>query len=424
MDDIPLSWLFTALFFLLLCSAFFSSSETSMMALNRYRLKHLKAQGHRGARKASRLLSRPDRLIGLILIGNNLVNIAATALGTAICVRLYGDAGYLIATASLTVVVLLFAEVTPKTFAAVYPERIAFPASYILQPLLVLFFPLVKITNGITNNLIKFAGHDPQDNNDDGGLSFDELRTLVAESGSQIPIKPRGMLMNILDLETMDVEDIMIPRNEIYAIDINDDPQTIFDKLRASEYTRVLLYRDQLDDLVGVLHMRNTSRIIDLEHPENILDKRAMIEAAVEPYFVPEGTPLHTQLTHFQNAKRRIGVVVDEYGVVLGLIAIEDILEEIVGNYTTNFAEQFADITQHDDHYIINGSTMVRDINKTLEWELPIDGPKTINGLLLEHLEGFPDGSGVSLSIGRYLFEILDLQENRIHSVSARIVES
>lgn len=392
-----------------------------MMALNRYRLKHLKAQGHRGARKASRLIARPDRLLGLILIGNNLVNFAAASLATIICVKLFGDVrGSVIATISLTAVVLIFAEVTPKTFAALYPEKIAFPASYILQPLQILLYPFIWLTNWISNSLIKIVGGDTESRDTDS-LSFEELRTLVRESGSQIPIRPRGMLMNILDLETMEVEDIMIPRNEIYAIDVNEEPQVIFDKLRASEYTRVILYREQLDDIVGVLHLRNTTRFMDLENPENIIDKRALIEAAAEPYFVPEGTALHTQLTNFQNAKRRIGVVVDEYGVVLGLIAIEDILEEIVGNYTTNFAEQFADITQQDEHYIINGSTMIRDINKTLEWQLPLDGPKTINGLLLERLEGFPDGSGVSLLIDNYLFEILDLQDNRIHSVRAQL---
>lgn len=419
MDDIPLSWLFTALGFLLLCSAFFSSSETSMMALNRYRLKHLKASGHSGARKASRLIERPDRLLGLILIGNNLVNFAAMAIATAICVRLYGDAGYVIATIVFTIIALIFAEITPKTFAALYPEKIAFPASYLLQPLQVLLHPFILMSNGISNNLIKVVGGNVEDNDQDS-LSFEELRTLVRDSGSQIPIRPRGMLMNILDLETMDSEDIMIPRNEIYAININEDSKTIFDKLRASEYTRVLIYRDELDDLVGVLHTRNTSRILQLDAEGEFIDKRALIEATDEPYYVPEGTPLHTQLTNFQNAKRRLGVVVDEYGVVLGLIAIEDILEEIVGNFTTNFAEQFADITQQDDHFIINGSATVRDINRELTWDLPIEGPKTLNGLILERLEGFPDASGVSIAIENYIFEILELQDNRIHTVRAK----
>ncbi|MEZ7985354.1 MAG: HlyC/CorC family transporter [Pseudomonadales bacterium] len=422
MDAIPISWLFAVLFFLILCSAFFSSSETSMMALNRYRLKHLKQSGHRGARKASRLLGRTDRLIGLILIGNNLDNIADASLATAIAVRLYGDAGYFIATATLTVVILIFAEVTPKTFAALYPEKVAFPASYILQPLQVIFYPLVFVTNHITNAIIRWLGGNPQYiQNDD--LSFEEMRVLVQESGGQIPKKRRGMLMNILDLENVVVNDIMIPRNEIYSMDINDSPQILLDQIRASEYTHIPLFRDELDDLVGILHLRQTSRFLgpaqrDDNGDQVILDKRAMIESAREPYYIPEGTPLHTQLFNFQREKRRIGIVVDEYGVVLGLVTIEDILEEIVGDYTTNFTEQFADITHLEDgSFVITGSATIRDINRQLEWDLPTQGAKTLNGLILEQLESFPDASGVSIELDNYRFEILDVQDNMISSV-------
>ncbi len=394
------------------------------MALNRYRVKHLKASGHRGARKASRLLGRTDRLIGLILIGNNLVNIAAASLATAICVRLYGDAGYFIATGALTIIILVFAEVTPKTYAALHPEKIAFPAAYILQPLLVIFFPLVWITNHISNGIIKWLGGNPEASSDKP-FSFDELKLLVQESGNTFQRKRRTMMMNILELENVEVDDIMIPRNEIYAIDINSDLHTLYDQIRASEYTRVLLYRDELDDLVGILHLRNTSRFIIRNEDANgssapQLDKRAMIEEASEPYFVPEGTPLHTQLFNFQREKRRIGIVVDEYGVVLGLITIDDILEEIVGNYTTNFAEQFADVTDAGDgSFVINGTATIRDINRQLDWSLPTDGPKTLNGLLLEQLESFPDASGVSLAVAGYHFEVLDLRDNRISMVKA-----
>lgn len=428
MDAIPISWLFTALMFLILCSAFFSSSETSMMALNRYRLKHLKQSGHRGARKAYRLLSRTDRLIGLILIGNNLVNIAAASLATVIAVRLYGDAGPLIATGALTVVILIFAEVTPKTFAALHPEKVAFRAAYILQPLLVVLSPLVTVTNAITNGIIKWLGGNTESNQDDD-LSFEELRILVQESGGQIPKKRRGMLMSILDLENVVVNDIMIPRNEMYGININDNAQTLLDQIRASEYTRVPLFRDELDDLVGMLHLRQSSRFIvrapDDEANTNgdalVLDKRAMIESANEPYFVPEGTPLHTQLFNFQREKRRIGIVVDEYGVVLGLVTMEDILEEIVGDYTTNFTEQFADITDlGEGNYVITGSATIRDINKQLEWDLPTNGAKTLNGLILEQLEAFPDASGVSLALNEYQFEVLDIKDNMISSVKSR----
>lgn len=391
-----------------------------MMALNRYRLKHLKSTGHAGAHRAARLLHRPDRLIGLILIGNNLVNIAAASLATAICVRLYGNAGYIIATVSLTLIILVFAEVTPKTFAALYPEKIAFPASWLLQGLQVIFMPFVVATNSVSNSMIRWLGGDPHTESDNS-LSFDELKLLVQEAGSNFQRKRRSMLMNILDLENVEVDDIMIPRNEIYAIDINADAQTIYEQIRASEYTRVLLYRNELDDLVGILHLRDATRFLsqdDTKQGQLCVDKRTMIEEATEPYFVPEGTPLHTQLFNFQTEKRRVGVVVDEYGVVQGIIAIDDILEEIVGNYTTNFAEQFADITASgDDNYIINGSTTIRDINKQLDWKLPTEGPKTLNGLILEKLESFPDSESVSLAIGDYQMEIIDLQDNRINSV-------
>lgn len=398
------------------------------MALNRYRLKHLKQSGHRGARKASRLLSRTDRLIGLILIGNNLVNIAAASLATVIAVRLYGDAGPIIATVALTVVILIFAEVTPKTFAALHPEKVAFRAAYVLQPMLVVLSPLVTVTNAITNAIIKWLGGNTESNQDDD-LSFEELRILVQESGGQIPKKRRGMLMSILDLENVVVNDIMIPRNEMYGININDNAQVLLDQIRASEYTRVPLFRDELDDLVGMLHLRQSSRFIvrapDDETNTNgdalVLDKRAMIESANEPYFVPEGTPLHTQLFNFQREKRRIGIVVDEYGVVLGLVTMEDILEEIVGDYTTNFTEQFADITDlGEGNYVITGSATIRDINKQLEWDLPTNGAKTLNGLILEQLEAFPDASGVSLALDEYQFEVLDIKDNMISSVESR----
>ena len=429
MDAIPISWLSMALVFLILCSAFFSSSETSMMALNRYRLKHLKQKGHRGARKASRLLNRPDRLIGLILIGNNLVNIAAASLATAMAVRLYGDAGYIIATISLTLVILIFAEVTPKTFAALYPEKIAFPESYLLQPLQALFRPIVIVTNFITNAIIRWLGGNPQHNQNDD-LSFEELRVLVQESSATIPKKRRGMLVNILDLEKIVVNDIMIPRNEIYGLDVNQDAGTLLEQIRSSEYTRLPIFRDELDDLVGILHLRQSARYLmaqnDIEkNTDARLDKRAMIESTNEPYFIPEGTPLHTQLFNFQREKRRTGMVVDEYGVVLGLVTIDDILEEIVGDYTTNFTEQVADIIPHgDDEFLIMGSATLRDINKQLDWQLPTQGAKTLNGLLLEQLESFPDASGVSLSLEEYHFEVLAIQDNMISRVKSKRIAS
>lgn len=385
-----------------------------MMALNRYRLKHLKKSQHKGAIKASRLIERPDRLIGLILIGNNLVNFAAASLATAIAVRLYGDAGYVISTISLAFIVLVFAEISPKTYAALHPERIAFPAAHILSPMLWLLYPLVWVTNSLTNSILKLMGANPESKNDDQ-LSFEELRVLMKESGNKIPKKRRSMLMNILELENVEVDDIMVPRNEIYGIDINKESQSILDQIRASEYTRLPIYRDDINDMIGIVHLRQTSRFLQ----DGSLDKRTLMELARDAYFIPEGTPLHTQLFNFQREKRRIAFVVDEYGVVQGLVTLEDILEEIVGDFTTNFAEQFADISElKDGTLVINGSATVRDINRSLQWELPTDGPKTLNGLLLEHLESFPDAN-VSLRVGDYWFEIVDIQDNCVVSAKA-----
>jgi Mg2+/Co2+ transporter CorB len=415
LNEAPLGLLFTILGILILLSAFFSSSETSMMSLNRYRLKHLKNSGHRGARRASRLLERPDRLIGLILIGNNLVNILASAIATVIAIQLWGNAGIAIATVLLTLVILIFAEITPKTIAALHPERVAFPASWILGPLLTLLYPVVWLVNGITNGLLRLLGINPAEH-PELSLSSDELRTIVNDAGHRIPQQHQGMLLNILELEKVTVDDIMIPRVDVYGLDLDDDDDTLLRRIQSSEYTRLPVYRENVNDIVGILHMRRVSRFID----KNGLQRERMMRELDQPYFIPEGTPLNTQLFNFQQQKRRIAVVVDEYGEVLGLVALEDILEEIVGEFTSNLAEAIEDIyPQQDGSYLINGTASVRDINKSLQWDLPTAGPKTLNGLLLEYLESFPDGN-VGVLIGGYYLEILDLQDNVIQAVRAR----
>jgi Mg2+/Co2+ transporter CorB len=415
LNEAPLGLLFTILGILILLSAFFSSSETSMMSLNRYRLKHLKNSGHRGARRASRLLERPDRLIGLILIGNNLVNILASAIATVIAIQLWGNAGIAIATVLLTLVILIFAEITPKTIAALHPERVAFPASWILSPLLTLLYPVVWLVNGITNGLLRLLGINPAEH-PELSLSSDELRTIVNDAGHRIPQQHQGMLLNILELEKVTVDDIMIPRVDVYGLNLDDDDDTLLRRIQSSEYTRLPVYRENVNDIVGILHMRRVSRFID----KNGLQRERMMRELDQPYFIPEGTPLNTQLFNFQQQKRRIAVVVDEYGEVLGLVALEDILEEIVGEFTSNLAEAIEDIyPQQDGSYLINGTASVRDINKSLQWDLPTAGPKTLNGLLLEYLESFPDGN-VGVLIGGYYLEILDLQDNVIQAVRAR----
>lgn len=419
MDEPPLGLLIAILTVLILLSAFFSSSETGMMSLNRYRLKHLKKQGHPGAKRVWRLLQRPDRLIGLILIGNNLVNFLAVSVATLISIRILGDDNIALASTVaaivLTFIVLIFAEVTPKTIAALHPEKIAFPASAVLTPLLKLLYPAVWLINIITNGLLRLAGVDPRGGGDEQ-LSPDELRTIVDDAGSHIPKRHQGMLLNILDLEQASVEDIMIPRNEIFGLDLDDDDEKLLQRLRSVEFTRIPVFQDDINNVIGILHQRNVSRVID---ESGCINRDNLMKEIKEPYFIPETTPLHTQLVNFQQEKRRLGMVVDEYGVVQGIVTLEDILEEIVGEFTSNLADEIKDIhTLKDGTYNINGTATIRDINKNLQWELPTEGPKTLNGLLLEHLESFPDGA-VCIEIDNYFFEVHTLKDNVVQTAKA-----
>ena len=411
MNDASLGLLFSILAALIFLSAFFSSSETGMMSLNRYRLKHLQKNNHHGAIRAGKLLARPDRLIGLILIGNNLVNILASAIATVIAIRLWGDAGILIATVSLTLVVLIFAEITPKTIAALHPERVAFPASLILLPLMKVMYPLVWLVSRVTNGLLKMLGVDPEGTNSDH-ISKEELRTIVSESGAMIPAKRRSMMLNLLALEEVSVNDIMVPRGEVYGIDLDDNDDEILRGIQSSSHTRLPVWSDDINNIVGVLHLRNISKVIDRQG----LDRGALEREMEKPYFIPESTPLNTQLVNFQKHKHRLAVVVDEYGEVQGLVALEDILEEIVGEFTSNLSDTTDSIfPQRDGTHIIAGTANIREINKALQWDLPKDGPKTLSGLILENLESFPDANA-GLAIGRYRLEILELEGNVVRS--------
>ena len=416
-NEVSMTTLFVILTGLIFLSGFFSSAEKSMMSLNRYRLRHLLKNKHRGAKRASKLLERPDRLIGLILIGNNLVNILASAIATLIAIRLWGTAGIFVATIALTLVILIFAEITPKTIAALHPEKIAFPASWVLLPLLKLMYPVVWLVNWVTNGLLRLLGFDPNKKNDEN-VSSEELRTIVTEAGRLIPTRHRNMLLNILDLEQVSVDDIMVPRNEVYGIDLDDSDDEILRVLHGSSHTRMPVWREDINEILGVLHMRNISGILSIEG----LDREAIERAMDNPYFIPEGTPLHTQLRNFQQKKHRLAVVVDEYGEVMGLVALEDILEEIVGEFTSNLAESVENIfPQRDGSFIISGSATIREINKTLQWQLPTDGPKTLSGMMLEHLESFPDAR-VGLKIEKWQLDILELRGNVIQEVRARQV--
>ncbi|MGD8709434.1 MAG: HlyC/CorC family transporter [Ectothiorhodospiraceae bacterium] len=409
MNEIPLSVLFLALGVLIVLSGCFSGSETGLMTLNRYKLRHLARSGHRGARMADRLLQRPDRLIGIILLGNNFVNILASSLATIIALRLGGENAIAVAAGLLTLVILIFSEVAPKTLAALYPERVAFPASFFLAPLLRVLYPLVWAVNGIANGLLRLVGV-RFDEAEGSSLSREELRTVVNEAGAMIPRRHQKMLVNILDLEKATVDDIMIPRNEIVGIDLDQDWNDAVEQIASTQYTRMPVFRGSVDEVEGILHVRQV--IPGLMRRE--LTRENVLAHMQEPYFVPEGTPLHVQLLNFQARRRRIGLVVDEYGDIRGLVTLEDILEEIVGEFTTDPAEAIQDVhPQEDGSFLVEGGASVRELNRLLNWNMPTTGPKTLNGLILEHLETIPE-SGTSLLLNDYPVTIVKTQGNRV----------
>jgi len=413
MDDIPLSSLYTALLILLLLSGFFSGSETGLMAINKYRLRHLANLGHRSAKLAQILLRKPDRLIGLILLGNNLVNIMAASIATIIGIRLFGTNGVWIASLILTVVILIFSEVAPKTLAAVHPERVAFPASYVLYPLLKLLYPVVWLINGLANLVLKpFRVHTNVELMEH--LNREELRTLVKEGGKQIPDDHQRMLVNILDLEQASIEDVMIPRQDIVGIDLDDDWDEILRQLTSTVYTRMPVYRDTIDQVEGLLHIRTV--IAKLAHGELTFDD--LKRSVRSPYFIPEGTALTQQLLEFQRRERRMGLVVDEYGDIQGLVTLDDILEEIVGGeYTAESRARTREIRLLEDgNYLVDGGVSLRTLNRTLDWALPEDEASTLNGLLLEELGDIPTGKA-SIKIGPHIMTILEIKENVIGKV-------
>jgi Mg2+/Co2+ transporter CorB len=411
-EEIPLVTLFVLLGVLIVLSAFFSSSETGLVALNRYRLRHQAQSGHRGARLAQNLLAKPDRMFGLILLGNNLVNILAASISTVIALRLLGDAGIWVSTLVLTAVILIFAELAPKTLAAMYPHRIAYPASYILTPLLKLLYPVVWLINVIAAVLLRpFGVHKVGLHSD--ALSRDELRTLVKEGGRHISLDHQQMLINILDLEHGTVDDVMVPRQDIVGIDLDAEWEDVLQSLTQTFYTRMPVWRGDLDNIVGLLHFRT----ILTKLAQNRLNPDALLKAVRAPYFIPEGTALTQQLLEFQARERRMGLVVDEYGDIQGLVTLDDILEEIVGEYTTEGgARQKLVRKQENGTFIVDGGATIRMLNRRLEWSLPTTGAKTLNGLILEQLESIPDGR-TSLRIGDLTFTIVDMVDKRIRKV-------
>jgi Mg2+/Co2+ transporter CorB len=399
--DIPTGVMVGALVLLILLSAFFSAAEISVMSLNRYRLRHLADTGHRGARLVSLLLRRPDRLLGVILLGNNFVNNFAAALATVLALRFYGESAVAAAAFALTVVILIFAEVGPKTFAAMRPEQVAFPASFILRPLLAVFYPMVWLINVMANLMLRPFGINPRARTHQ--LSSEELRAAVLEAGTLIPESHQAMLLGILDLEKTAVDDVMIPRNTIYGVDLEQDWDTIVSQIMASRYTRVPLYRGSLDNIIGLIHMRRALNLVGTRN----LTPETLQQIVAEPFYIPTGTSLTTALISFREAKRRRGLVVDEYGDILGLVTLEEILEEIVGEFTTPGYGASEDFKQQaDGSWLVKGGANLRDLNRQLGWDLPTGDMRTVNGLITEYLETIPE-AGTSLMIEGYAIDVV-----------------
>ncbi len=411
MNEVPIWVLFCILVVLIVLSAFFSSAETGMMSLNRYRLRNL-AKVHPGARRAHTLLERPDRLIGIILLGNNFVNILASSIATIIAMRLYGEAGIAIATFILTLLILIFAELAPKTLAALYPERVAFPAALLLSVLLKIFYPLVATTNVLANGVLRLLGVST-DQFQSQQLTSDEIRIVLNEAGAMLSQRYKQMLVSILDLERVTVEDIMVPRGEIHCIDLDDDEDDILEQMVHSQYTRLPLIQGNFGTVIGVLHVRRLLAILNRDE----FAAQALPDLCEPAYYIPEGTPLDVQLRNFQREQERLGLVVDEYGDVQGLVVLNDLLEEIVGEFTTDPADLATDVhPQSDGTFLVDGSTHIRDLNRGFQFELPTHGPKTINGLVLEYLESIPE-TGTSFLINNYPLEVVQTTDNAVKTV-------
>jgi Mg2+/Co2+ transporter CorB len=412
-EYIPLGWEIGALAVLLAGSAFFSIAETSMMAINRYRLKHLVAQNHGGARRVAALLARTDRLLGAILIGNTLVSAAAATLAGVIAVRFLGDdrLAYAVSTVAVSFLIIVFSEITPKVIGATYPERIALPLSYLLGPLQKLLQPGVWLSNLFVQPMLKLLRirPDPEAHR----LSHEEIRTLVLESSSFMPKKHLSILLNLFDVGEITVHDVMVPRAKIEAIRLDDDMETIARQLTTSYHRELPVFRGNADEIAGVLHLRKVLGLLF----SGALDAKAIEDLLDEPYFVPAGTPAIAQLQYFQERRERIGLVVDEYGELMGLVTIEGIMEQIIGKFTTSLPSTVPALTWDDQGTAAaDGAMPVREVNRALGLELPTDGPKTLNGLILEQLQDIPEAN-VSLKIVGVPIEIVSAQGRAVKTV-------
>ncbi|ROH84553.1 HlyC/CorC family transporter [Pseudomethylobacillus aquaticus] len=416
MDEIPLSWQLGALAVLLLISAFFSIAETSLMSLNRYRLRHLASNGHRGARLASVLLAKTDKLLGVILLGNNFANAASATLVALITVELFGEGEWVVMLGTLTVTffILVFSEISPKIIAAAYAEKLAFGCSYVLYPLLKVAYPAVWFVNLFVNALLRLLGIKINFAETSHAITMEELRSIVSDAGSYIPKKHRTILLNLFDLEKASVDDVMTAHTQIESIDFDAPIDDILQQISSSHHTRLPVRQGPNEDIIGILHLR---KVMNQMRDAGTLDMEALREILAPPYFIPSGTALYTQIQQFQEHQQRIALVVDEYGELKGLVTLEDILEEVIGDFTTQSPMRSSKYHQEEDgSWLVDGSSSLRDLNKKLHLQLPLEGPRTLNGLILEHFEDIPE-PGTSFRIAKHRFEVIQVQDRIVKSV-------
>ncbi|MGQ0442014.1 MAG: HlyC/CorC family transporter [Methylophilaceae bacterium] len=419
MDNIPISWQLGLLALLLLVAAFFSIAETSLMSLNRYRLKHLVKEGHRGARLASALLAKTDKLLGVILLCNNFANAASATLVTIITVELFGEGEWalMIGTLTVTFAILVFSEISPKVIAAAYPERLGILSSYLLYPLLKLLYPAVWFVNLFVEGLLKLFRVKINFNDSTQSLTMDELRSIVTDAGHFMPKKHRAILLNLFELEKITVDDVMTAHTQAEVIDFDAPLDDILQRISNSHHTRLPVREGDQEEIIGIVHIRKIMNQLRLHQQDQALDKVALRAILSEPYFVPSGTPLYTQIQQFQENKERIGLIVDEYGEFKGLITLEDILEEVIGDFTTQSPSRIGSYRKElDGSWLVDGSSTLRDLNKKLNLSLPTNGPRTLNGLVLEHFQDIPEPN-TSFRIGKHTLEIVQTQDRIVKSV-------
>lgn len=419
MDNIPISWQLGILILLLVISGFFSIAETSLMSLNRYRLRHLVKQGHRGARLASKLLAKTDKLLGVILLCNNFANAASATLVTVIIVELFGEGEWVLmaGTLAVTFAILVFSEISPKVIAAAYPEKLGIFCSYLLYPLLKVLYPVVWFINLFVGALLRLLKIRVNFEESTQSLTMDELRSIVTDAGHFMPKKHQSILLNLFELENITVDDVMTAHTLVEAIDLDEPMEAILEKIANSQHTRLPVHQGEQEEMIGILHLRKIMSRLRAHSKDETLDKAALMEAISDPYFIPSGTPLYTQIQQFQENKQRVALVVDEYGEFKGLITLEDILEEMIGDFTTQSPSRLSGFKQEaDGSWLVDGSSTLRELNKKLHLDFPLDGPRTLNGLIIEHFEDIPE-SNTSFKVGKHVLEIVQTQDRIVKSV-------